>query len=161
MFSIWNESVIQVKMVFDFRKSLVKQIKAVPISVSSTVSHTDFVFVFHLGCCIHTLWMVFNIGFIIHLLCVYVPLNSRNKKADETDAIIRRPPTSCSDLNNYFGHTLNGIYFVKKNNISYNFKIHVVFCDFQPTGGAPKHTSPSGIEHQKLHNFPCSSRNGV
>lgn len=78
-------------------------------------------------------------------------MNYSNKKQDDDlDAIIRKPPTSCVDLNNHFGYTLNGIYFVKKNNLNSDFQIDVVFCDFQPTGGTQQRTSQSGSV-QKLH----------
>lgn len=83
-----------------------------------------------------------NIYFVYDVL-----LNKRNKKKDnedETDVVIRKPPTSCNDLNKYFGQTLNGIYFVKKNNLTSNFNIDIVFCDFQPSGKVQQRTSPSG-----------------
>ena len=53
------------------------------------------------------------------------------KRSDEDHEIYTRPPTSCKDLS-AVGHTLNGIYLVRKNNNSISKTLDVVFCDFKP-----------------------------
>jgi len=57
------------------------------------------------------------------------PIRKKNVTSnDEKDG----PPTSCYHLSN-LGHTLNGIYLVKKKDY---FKMEAVFCNFQPPDGS-------------------------
>jgi len=50
---------------------------------------------------------------------------------EEEPEVYSRPPTSCNELN-AVGHTVNGIYLIRKNNISTSKIIDVVFCNFKP-----------------------------
>ena len=75
---------------------------------------------------------IFTYYILTSQTCICIFFVGPIRGSDEEDPeVYNRPSTSCKELNTV-GHTVNGIYLIRKNNISTSKIIDVVFCNFKP-----------------------------